>query len=195
MTIVVETGTGAGSPTPNSYVTVDEFTDFTTLRGLTDIAESDDEQKESALIKAVDYMQQAYRLLWHGSRIQAFQALDWPRRGVAVPDFFDPFYRQNNVPFAFQDTLFVPENFVPREVKTAQMLIAHATYSGATSSGTLQPSLGRTTKREKLGDLEVEYMDALDGATRVTTVYWDAKKTIEPFLRAAAPWNGDLVRN
>lgn len=196
MTIVVEDGTqGTGSPTPNSYVAVADFTAFATLRGLTDIAESDDDQKESALIKAADYMQQKYRLWWKGSRIEAFQPLDWPRRGVDVPDFFDPFYRQTNVPISFADTLFVPENVVPTEVQQGQMLIAIATYSGALSTGVLQPTLGRTTKREKLGDLEVEYMDALDGHTRVEQKYWDAQKTIEPYLRPNAPYNGALVRN
>ena len=197
MTIIVEDGSPAGSPyvAPNSYVTTDEFATFASLRGLTEISESDVDQQESALIKAVDYMQQQYRLDWKGSRIQAFQALDWPRRGVDVPDFFDPFYKQVNVPISFHDTLFVPEDVVPEEVKSAQMLIAIATYSGGTSSGTLQPALGRTTKREKLGDLEVEYMDANDGHTRTTTVYWDANKTREPYLRATSPWNGNLLRN
>jgi hypothetical protein len=197
MTIVVEDGTvGAlGSPTPNSYVTVDEFTTFSERRGLTEIAESDDEEKEAALIKAIDYMQQKYRLMWKGSRIEAFQPLDWPRRGVDVPDFFDPFYKQTNVPISFHDTYFVPEDVVPNEVKEAQMLIAHQTYSGSESSGVLQPALGRTTKREKLGDLEVEYMDALDGHTRIEQKYWDAQKTIEPYLNPSLPYNGQILRN
>jgi hypothetical protein len=194
MTIVVEDGVAGGSPTPNSYVSVDDFTTFTTLRGLTTIAESDDEQKEAALIKAKDYMQQKFRLWWKGSRVEAFQPLDWPRRGVDVPDFFDPFFKQANVPISFQDTLFVPEDTIPQEVKDAQCLIAIATYSGAESSGTLQASLGRTTKREKLGDLEVEYMDAIDGHTRVTNVYWDAERTIGPYLMPTTPWNGRLIR-
>lgn len=197
MTIVVEDGTvgAAGSPRPNSYVTVDEFTTFNELRGLTDVAESDDDDKESALIKAADYLGQKYRLMWKGSRIEAFQPLDWPRRGVDVPDFFDPFFKQTNVPISFHDTLFVPEDVVPQEVKDAQMLIANATYSGGVSSGVLQPALGRTTKREKLGDLEVEYMDALDGHTRIETRYWDANKTIEPFLNPSLPYTGQVVRS
>lgn len=197
MSIVVEDGTimDLGSPTPNSYASIADFTTYATLRGLTDIAESDDEQKTVALIKGVDYMQQKYRLLWKGSRVRGFQPLDWPRRGVSVPDFFDPFYRQQGVPVTFQDTLFIPENAVPEEVKAAQMLLAIATYSGSTSSGVLQGSLGRATKREKLGELEVEYMDAADGHTRLETVYWDAKKTIEPFLKPWGPYSGVMVRS
>lgn len=195
MTIVVEDGVAGGSPTPNSYVSVDEFTTFTTLRGLTDIAESDDDQKEFALIKATDYMGQRYRLWWKGSRVEAFQPLDWPRRGVDVPDFFDPFFKQTNVPISFQDTLFVPEDTIPQEVKDAQMLIAIATYSGSESSGVLQPSLGRTTKREKLGDLEVEYMDALDGHTRIVNKYWDSQRTIEPYLMPQQPFSGRVIRS
>ena len=195
MTIVVEDGTPGGSPTPNSYVSVDEYTTFSTLRGLTDIAESDDDQKEVALIKAADYLRQKYRLRWNGSLVDGFQPMDWPRRGVAIPDFFDPFYRQVNVPLAFQDTLFVPEDVIPQEVKDAQMLIANATYSGSESTGVLQPALGRTTKREKLGDLEVEYMDALDGHTRIEQKYWDAENTIDVYLNPSLPWNGRVIRN
>jgi len=141
MTLVIEDGTqGVSSPTPNSYVTTEELTTFTTDRGLFDVADSGDGEQESALLKAADYMTQKYRLVWKGSRVQAFQPMDWPRRGVDVPDFFDPFFKQTNVPISFQDTLFIPEDVVPQEVKTAQMLLAIATYSGDVSTGNLQPS-------------------------------------------------------
>jgi len=196
MTLVIEDGTqGVSSPTPNSYVTTEELTTFTTDRGLFDVADSGDGEQESALLKAADYMTQKYRLVWKGSRVQAFQPMDWPRRGVDVPDFFDPFFKQTNVPISFQDTLFIPEDVVPQEVKTAQMLLAIATYSGDVSTGNLQPSLSRTTKREKLGTLEVEYMGADDGHTRVTVTYWDSKHTIEPFLLASHPFTGQMVRS
>jgi len=198
MTLVIEDGTqGVGSPTPNSYVTVAEFELFTANRRLDDIADSGSTEIESALLKAADYMKQKFRMYWKGSRMEAHQPMDWPRRGVDVPDFFDPFRRQTNVPLAFQDTTFIASNVVPQEVKDAQMLIAIQTYptGGSESTGVLQPQLGRTTKREKLGTMEVEYMDANDGHTRTTTVYWDVERTIEPFLRPALPHTGTLLRS
>lgn len=194
MAIEVEDGTGKSNS--NSYVTVEEFTDFMVERGETTIAEADEDQREFALIKAADYLEQKYRLLWKGSRAQSTQRMSWPRRGVDVPDFFDPFYRDlSNIPLSFQDTLFIAENEVPYETKVGQMLIAKEVFSGDQASGTLQGSLGRSTKREKLGVLEVEYFDATTGSTRLTTVYWDAQKTIEPFLALVRLHTGQLVRN
>lgn len=196
MTLVVEDGTKTDtvSPLPNTYVDADGLAAFATLRGLDDIAASGIVQLEIALIKAVDYLQEKYRLRWKGSLTKGFQPLHWPRRGVDVPDFFDPFFRQANVPINFQDTLYVAENVVPEEVRTAQNLLAIATYSGDESTGILQPALGRATKREKLGTLEVEYFNAQDGSTRLTTIYWDAKMTIQPYLLASEPFGGRALR-
>jgi len=194
MALIIEDGSNVAGA--NSYVTVEEFQAFYVDRGNTTLAEADDEQVESALVKGSDYLSQKYRLLWKGSRANADQRLDWPRRGVDVPDFFDPFYRDlGNVPLSFQDTLWIPENEVPYEVQVAQILLAAETFSGAESTGQLQNSLGRVTKREKLGVLEVEYFTAEDGSSRQTTKYWDAEKTIEPFLALQLLHTGGLRRN
>lgn len=195
MTIVVEDGSGSSSPTPNSYVTIDEFRSFWIDRndaldfevsspypspgdGVTDAV------VEAALRRAWDYMLQRYRLRWVGSRARAFQAGDWPRRGVPVPDFFDPFYRNVNVPFDFRTTLFIGEDTVPQEVKDAQMFLARAAISNATTVTTLQASLGRRTKREKLGELEVEYEGASEGGAREVTYYFDAEQRLKPYLKS-----------
>lgn len=139
---------------------------------------------------------QKFRLFWKGSRALEDQVLDWPRRGVDVPDFFDPFFRDfSNIPISFQDTLFIPENEVPWEVKVATFLIAAETFSGSLSSGVIQPALGRTTKREKLGVLEVEYFDQAQGSSRQTTKYWNVEQTVEPFLNLTSLFGGQLLRN
>jgi hypothetical protein len=193
--MIVEDGTGVAGA--NSYATVQEFKDFHTARGNTVLAEADDDQVESALVKGTDYLEQKFRLLWKGSRSYATQVLSWPRRGVDVPDFFDPFFRDlSNIPISFQDTLFIPENEVPWETKVANFLIAAETFdaSGA-STGVIQPSLGRTTKREKLGVLEVEYFDQAQGSSRQTTKYWNVEQTVEPFLQLSSLFGGQLIRN
>lgn len=196
MTIIVEDGTVVDGA--NSYVSVAYADSYFENLGQTLWTETaSDEAKESALIKGAQYLQQKYRLLWKGSRVNAFQSLDWPRRGVDVPDFFDPFYRQVNVPLQFQDTVFIGENVVPVEVQEAQLLLSITTIdSGGGSTTSLQPSYGRKTKREKVGSLEVEYMTAIDGGdTSQTNTYWDAAKLIEPFLRPGQPQTGMIVRS
>jgi len=197
MAIIVEDGTKMDtvSPLPNSYVTTDQLINYTTLRGNTEVAEADVDQLEVSLIKGMDYLTQKYRLRWAGSRVRGFQPLDWPRRGVPIVDFFDPFFKQTNVPINFQDTLFVPENTVPIEAQDGQMHLAIATFDGSgLASGTLQAALGRQTKREKLGSLEVEYFNAEDGSTRQTTKYWDAEQRIQIFLIPSQPWSGTMIR-
>lgn len=195
MTIIVEDGTVVANA--NSYVTLIEADNFFEARGDTVWTSlATDEAKEAALIRGAAYMQQKWRLQWKGSRVNAFQSMDWPRRGVDVPDFFDPFYRQVNVPLQFQDTVFIGENVVPQEIKDAQMLLAIAALdSSGALSAQLQPSYGRKTKREKVGSLEVEYMTAQEGGdTSMTTVYWDAARRIEPFLRPSSPHTARMVR-
>jgi hypothetical protein len=195
MTLIVEDGTVIANS--NTYVTVDEFITYAENCGAIAAAEADEEQIEPALINAAKYLEQKYRLLWMGSRVDAVQSMDWPRRGVPVIDFFDPFYDNARTPIGFQDTYFIPENEIPAEVKEAQNLLALATFGGgSTSSNALQPSYGRKTKREKAGVLEVEYMTAEEGGnTSMTNTYWDAGKTIEPFLRPEEPHTGNVVRS
>lgn len=195
MTIIVEDGTVVDNS--NSYVTVAQADAFFENQGNTVWTESaSDEAKEASLIRGAKYMQQKLRLLWKGSRVDAFQSLDWPRRGVDVPDFFDPFFRQVNVPLQFQDTVFIAEDYIPVEVQEAQMLLAASTLDASGAATTqLQPSYGRKTKREKVGDLEVEYMTAEDGGGGQTETYWDAMKIIEPYLRPSTPHTGTLVRS
>jgi len=183
-TIVVEDGTVLnGSPAPNSFVTEQEFRDFYTLRNDLEAAEADSEAVCASLVFAWDYMNQNYRLRLVGSLVNARQAGVFPRRGVPVVDFFDPFYRQTNVPWDFRDTYFLAQNEVPVEAKEAQMLLARASLTGTSTQQSLQQSLGRVTKREKLGDLEVEYFGSDGGGQRQTTLYWDAEKRLEPYLR------------
>lgn len=204
MTIIVEdgtivTGSPIGSAAANSYVTRAEFKQFAKDRGLTNIADADGAELDKGLIKATDYMAQRLRLNWKGSRVAAFQPLDWPRRGVDVPDFFDPFFRNVNVPVSFQDTVFVAENTIPQEVKDGQIFLAAATFdsSGVSSVSDLQATLERLTSKEKVGGLEVEYFDAdqsSDGG-RQTAFYYNAMKRVDPFLLASSPHTGTVIRS
>jgi hypothetical protein len=194
MPLVIEDGTIVAGA--NSFNTVAEYKTFALNRGES-TAEADDDQVEIALVKAAQYMQQKFRLLWRGSMVDALQTLSWPRRGVPVVDFFDPFFTNVTVPRDFQDTYYIPENEVPNEVKECQNLLALAVFgTGLIASGSLETSYGRMTKREKAGSLEVEYMTGEEGGnTAQTTTYWDAMKIVEPFLRPSTPHTGTVVRS
>jgi len=195
MAIIVEDGTVV--PGANSYVTRTETNDY--FKEINDSVWAGvvNNDKDASLVNAWRYLQQKYRLRWLGSRVDATQSGDWPRRGVPVVDFFDPFFNQVGVPLAFQDTYFIPENEIPQEVKDAQMLLARAQIdanSGLTV--TLQKPLGRQTSKEKVGSLEVQYMTPEEGGdARQTIEYWDAMQRIEPYLNPAFGAVGRLSRN
>jgi len=193
--IVVEDGTVVAGA--NSYVTRSQTDSY--FKDVNDTVWSTvtGSNKDAAIVNASRYLQQQYRLRWLGSRVDAYQSVDWPRRGVPVVDFFDPFFNQIGTPLAFQDTYYIPEDEIPQEVKDAQMLLARAQIDN--SGGltiTLQEALGRETSKEKVGSLEVHYMTPAEGGSaRQTTEYWDAMQRIAPFLNPAYGTTGRLSRN
>ncbi len=195
MTIVVDP-TGLGSPRGNSYVTIAAFVAFYGEGGRADtvVDNADEEQIEAALKMAADYMAQTWRLRWLGSRADAYQPLDWPRRGVPIIDFFDPWYSNANVLRQFQNTVYLAENVFPPEVEKCQMYLARVVLGTSGLATTpLQANLERMTKREKVGELEVEYMTAEEGGYRQVNYYYEAERIILPFLRPAS--YGRVVRS
>ncbi len=195
MTIIVEDGSIVAGA--NSFVSIADTDSYFGDRVDTVWESAENDQKTRAIILASDYITQKYRLRWNGALADALQTLTWPRRGVAVPDFFDPFFNQIGVPLAFQDTLFIPEDEIPQAVKDAQMLLAKAQMdANGNATKTLQESLGRQTSKEKVGSLEVQYMTPADGGSaRQTIEYWDAMQRIEPYLNPAFGHTGRLSRN
>jgi hypothetical protein len=111
----------------NSYVSETDLTAFATARGVT---LSGDE--EELLIQAMDYIES---LSYKGLKKTRDQSLQWPRSGV----YIDSYYLDNDV--------------IPEELKKGLMQTAIAIDTGVGP----QVTLGRKTKREKVGELEVEY--------------------------------------
>lgn len=198
MPLIIEDGT-TPSPAGNSYVTIAEIRAYWADRGDDIIANASpsvptDAVLTAAALRAADYMRQTWRLRWEGSLVEPFQSMDWPRTGVPVPDFFDPYFRNANVPFEFRNTQFFSSSAIPQEVRTAQILLTRAALSSATELVDLNPALGRVTKREKLGDLEVEYAvdNGVSAGARLKTLYVDALGVLEPYLRSSI--NGTAFR-
>jgi len=137
-TIVVEDGTGKTNS--NSYVTEAEVTTYATDRGLTLTASED-----VLIIKAMDYLE---TLGYIGDRQTEEQALQWPREGVYIDNFY------------------IEPTTIPQELKNAQMSLCMSIDAGVDPMATID----RATKKEKVDVLEIEYMDNAASRAIVTSV-------------------------
>lgn len=139
MSINVETGTGATNS--ESYASVANADSYHSLRGNTPWATITTAQKEEALRRATDYIEQVYGLSFKGIRVTREQALNWPRYDVEIYGYYND------------------SNVIPPQLINATCDLA---YKAA--QGDLSPDLEQQVKREKVDVLEVEYMD---GSTQV----------------------------
>lgn len=144
MALVVETG--AGLSTAESYISVADADARHTALGNTTWTGTD-ASKEAALRRATQYMEQAYRQSWKGTRLYRDQALSWPRYG-AVVDGYD-----------------LESNYVPDDVANACADLALKALSAD-----LAPDLERGIKREKVGPLETEFDTNSAQSTRYRAV-------------------------
>jgi hypothetical protein len=142
MALIVEDG--SGKTDAESYISVSDATAYHAARGNAAWAAlASDTVREQALRAATDYMLQAYRYQWAGSRKTATQALDWPRIDVPRLDTRQPLYSLQS---------YYDESSVPTEVARACAVLALKA-----STGELAPDIGRIKSREKVDVIEVEY--------------------------------------
>ena len=134
MTLVIEDGTKVTGA--NSYITVAEYETWVDARfGTNHTGHGDDALVERYILRAMDYFErQAFR----GVKANEDQPLQWPRYNVAIDGYY-------------KDATEIPD-----EVKTA---LYELTRAEETSDGLLN-EIKRKTKREKIGDIEVEYSDS-----------------------------------
>src|SRR6187402_1351463 len=133
MALIIEDGTGV--PGANSYVTVLEFQDWLTARG---IALTGDPEQQ--LIKAMDYLES---LSFVGEPVQCDQSLQWPRYCVWI------------------DNCYFPSNQIPSQLKTAQMQTAQSIDIGNDPLSTLP----RLTSSVTVGPISVTYEKGSNSAT------------------------------
>ena len=119
--------TGAGLTNSNSYVSESDLATYASDRGVTITGTA-----AVLIIQAMDYLESRQFL---GTKSDIDQALQWPRFGVKV------------------DAYYVDSDEIPTLLKQAEMEICIAIDGGVDPLA----NLGRETKREKVGDLEVEY--------------------------------------
>lgn len=132
VTLIVENGTGMADS--ESYASAATADAYHAARGNAAWASLTQLQKEIALRKATDYMQQQYGGKWSGIRLSSAQALDWPRSNVRRDG-----YELASAP-------------LPREVVRACCELALRASTSALST-----DAGPQVVREKVGAIEVEY--------------------------------------
>jgi hypothetical protein len=172
MTLTVETGSGGA--TSESYASVVDADTHLAARGHTSWASLTTGDKEAALRRATDYMQQAYRERWSGTRATATQALEWPRWNVPIQDIPGG---HGSVPAYFSETA------VPIEVKTACITLALKA-----AAGDLAPDIEPQVTSERIGSIEVSYFPGV----RQTVKYQSIDNMLSPLLMNGG--SGAMVR-
>ncbi len=119
--------TGAIVSGANSYVSEAELTAFASARGITLVGD-----EEELLIKAMDYIES---LGFKGVKFTQLQPLQWPRANVYI------------------DGYYFSTVSIPNELKNGLM---HCAIAIDESNDPLQDA-PRKTRRERVGELEVEY--------------------------------------
>jgi hypothetical protein len=132
MALNVEVGTGASNS--ESYASVANADLYWSNRGCAPWATLTTAQKEEALRRATDYIEQAYGQNFTGYRVTSTQALSFPRTDVELNGFY------------------INSDVIPQILINAT---CEAAYKAA--QGTLTPDVTQTVIREKIDVLEVEY--------------------------------------
>lgn len=122
--------TGARVTGANSYISVANFQTYVSDRGLTITG-----TEEDLLIQAMDYLES---LDYVGYRYTEDQTLEWPRADAVKKRIY-----------------WYDVDEIPQELIDAQCEVALAIDAG---NGPID-NVARATKREKVGELEVEYKD------------------------------------
>lgn len=149
MAIVVEDGTIVTGA--NSYVSEADFSAYLSSRGKT--FGSSNGSKEQVLIKSMDYIEIQEFI---GTKLTKAQSLQWPRAGAVIDGFV------------------IEQDEIPEDLKYAQLDTALSIDEG---NNPLDP-LDRETKREKVGDIEVEYSDGASDDVELRSVDSRLKKLV-----------------
>jgi hypothetical protein len=169
MTLLVETGTASADS--ESYATVAYADSYFSNNGITIWASLSETEKEQSLRRAATFMCQHYRMQWKGYRVNATQALDWPRYNVEVPD------------------LGVFNVLLPTVVPTIVQQ-ANAELALIAASGELNPIKTQTVTSKQIGPIKVVY----DAASPSGKRYVSIDSLLAPLLNGSTGGNMKLRR-
>jgi len=154
MALIVEDGTGKTDS--DTYASEAALAAYAAARGVT-IAGTDTE----LLITAMDYLESKD---FKGDKGTQEQALQWPRLNVVID-------RLNVV----IDGYYVDSDAIPQSLVDAQCEIA-ISIDGGTNPLAI---IGRDTKSEKVGDIEVTYMDSAASRSYLTAAETKLDKLVK----------------
>lgn len=138
-------------PNADSYVSVADYTSWADARGI----EYDSSVIESQILRAMDYIE---TLRFIGQKSTKAQPLQFPRVGVVV------------------DGYELDYNEIPKELKRALFESVKAESEGVSQLANVE----RRTKREKVGEIEVEYAENSNSVTSVIAINKALYKLIAP---------------
>ena len=167
MALIVETG--AGLADAESFCSVAAADTYHEARGTTLWATMTTTEKEQALRRGTDYMEQAYRLGWAGYRKTSTQALSWPRYEVPMKD------APGGYGFAY-----VADDIVP-----TQVVRACAEMAFRAAAGELAPDLGAQVTSETVGPISVSYAPGARQSAKF--------QAVEAMLAALMKASGNMV--
>lgn len=164
MTIIVETGEGL--PNAQTYVSVEEATEYNTLMGNTIWSESADKQ-ETALARATQTVDAVWGSKFLSRKTSRGQALLFPRLG-----FYD-----NN-----QD--YVGQSDIPRCLKQAVIEMALQYLTTGEDPLANNNTVGIKSTKQKVGDLEesIAYSGTNDAARIAQDKYSKPALLLAPLL-------------
>jgi len=162
MAFVVEDGTGL--PNSNSYVTVLEYRDYYTDRGIDKISETD-AQIQGYLVQSTEFIDLVYEFC--GTKLLTTQALDFPR--------------------LIEDEDGVEQDSgIPQKLKYATIIMGN-NYSGLSVGGSVyvDPNKNIKSLKEKVGPIETNTAYVTDGykqSTSVTARYPEVTRYLEDYV-------------
>ena len=159
MALIIEDGSIV--PGANSFVTVAECRDYCDTRGLA--LPTADSEVEALLVNAVDYLN-ALEPEFQGDRISYEQELVFPRAPVIV----------------YGSDL---SNEIPKQLKDAQCRLGFDVSQNAL----LTSGDGRSTKKEKVSSIEVEYQD--DGVSNPQVTPTAALTILAPLFHSGSQYS------
>lgn len=160
MTLIVETG--AGLVDADAFISVTFADDYHAANGNTTWT-GDDAVKEVAIRRATAFMSAGYD--WAGLRTKGrAQSLAWPRSGVVDDEGYG-----------------ILSTEIPPELKQA---VAEIALRELVDPGSMTPDFkaSEQVKREKIGSLEVEYLNASMSASSIKPVVSIVNDLIGQFL-------------
>lgn len=162
MALNVEDGTGKVDA--ESFATVAEADARLASLGMSIWEPLIEPEKEQALRRATQYMEQKWRLAWKGFRYSGTQALSWPRSNVTAEGYLYPY------------------DIIPPAIRDANIDLALQA-----AAGDLNPDPKPVVIRQKLGPLERQYDPKSFGGPQFNAV----SMMLAPFLKMS---QGRVIR-